>query len=69
MFTKRNPSQEVEKEGRGPKDFVTAETSPLVYLAVRSNNRSLQPTSALFTIVNHERGSHNARRSPVHLGS
>jgi hypothetical protein len=34
MFTKRNPSQEAEKEGRGPKDFVTAETSPLVYARV-----------------------------------
>jgi hypothetical protein len=34
MFTKRYPSQEAEKEGRGPKDFVTAETSPLVYARV-----------------------------------
>jgi hypothetical protein len=34
MFTKRNPIQEAENEGRGPKDFVTAETSPLVYARV-----------------------------------
>jgi hypothetical protein len=34
MFTKRNPIQEAENEGRGPEDIVTAETSPLIYARV-----------------------------------
>jgi hypothetical protein len=34
MFTKRNPIQEAGKEGCGPKDIVTAETSPLIYARV-----------------------------------
>ena len=34
MFTTRNPVHETKKEGRGPKDIVTAETSPLIYARV-----------------------------------
>jgi hypothetical protein len=34
VFTTRNPVHETKKEGRGPKDIVTAETSPLIYARV-----------------------------------